>query len=238
MHNGEEHHICCNMSFRLTLPLWNALTSQCQYGPFTSVLWLVAQLFIHIQPGHCIYNPASLVPNHNMLYHYSTDAGCRFVWSCWWNSKVLISHALYCLFLFYMCNMPYWWQCQMDSLEAHFLCFVVSSQERVEGFTRGEVILPCRYNAMPAEEVTIFWRYKDDLNVYNIVSGKADMTDQDRQFRNRIRIFPEEWANGDFSLLLTDLKDSDSGSYSCFIPTKDIHHQVELSVQGFHYNEV
>lgn len=107
----------------------------------------------------------------------------------------------------------------------------VSSQERVEGFTRGEVILPCRYNAMPTEEVTIFWRYKDDLNVYNIVSGKADMTDQDRQFRNRIRIFPEEWANGDFSLLLTDLKDSDSGSYSCFIPTKDIHHQVELSVQ-------
>uniref|UniRef100_A0A674ESW3 Immunoglobulin V-set domain-containing protein n=1 Tax=Salmo trutta TaxID=8032 RepID=A0A674ESW3_SALTR len=88
-----------------------------------------------------------------------------------------------------------------------------------------------RYNAMPTEEVTIFWRYKDDRNVYIIVSGKADLTDQDRQFRNRIRIFPEECANGNFSLLLTDLKDSDSGSYSCFIPTVNIHHQVELSVQ-------
>uniref|UniRef100_A0A673X9H4 Si:dkey-222p3.1 n=1 Tax=Salmo trutta TaxID=8032 RepID=A0A673X9H4_SALTR len=115
--------------------------------------------------------------------------------------------------------------------QAHFLCFVVSSQERVEGFTRGEVILPCRYNVMPIKEVTIFWRYKDDRNVCNIVSGKADLTDQDRQFRNRIRIFPEEWSNGNFSLLLTDLKDSDSGSYSCFIPTVNILHQVELSVQ-------
>ncbi|XP_038840743.1 CD276 antigen homolog isoform X2 [Salvelinus fontinalis] len=107
----------------------------------------------------------------------------------------------------------------------------VSSQERVKGFTRGKVILPCRYNAMPTEKVTMFWRYKDDRNVYNIVSGKADLTDQDRQFRDRIRIFPEEWANGNFSLLLTDLKDSDSGSYSCFIPTEDILRQVELSVQ-------
>ncbi|XP_021464028.2 CD276 antigen homolog isoform X1 [Oncorhynchus mykiss] len=106
-----------------------------------------------------------------------------------------------------------------------------SSQERVEGFTRGKVILPCRYNAMPAKEVTIFWRYKDDRNVYNIVSGKSDLTDQDRQFRDRTRIFPEEWANGNFSLLLTDLKDSDSGSYSCFIPRVNILHQVELSVQ-------
>ncbi|CAB1327694.1 unnamed protein product, partial [Coregonus sp. 'balchen'] len=97
--------------------------------------------------------------------------------------------------------------------------------ERVEGFTRGKVILPCRYNVMPIEEVTIFWRYKDDRNVYNIVSGKADLTDQDRQFRDRTRMFPEEWAKGNFSLLLTDLKDSDSGSYSCFIQTMNILRQ-------------
>uniref|UniRef100_A0A4W5RBV8 Si:dkey-222p3.1 n=2 Tax=Hucho hucho TaxID=62062 RepID=A0A4W5RBV8_9TELE len=106
----------------------------------------------------------------------------------------------------------------------------VSSQEIV-GFTRGKVILPCRYNAMPTKEVNIFWRYKDDRNVYNIVSGKADLADQDRQFRDRTRIFPEEWANGNFSLLLTDLKDSDSGSYSCFIPTVNFIHQVKLFVQ-------
>ncbi|CAB1327695.1 unnamed protein product [Coregonus sp. 'balchen'] len=41
-------------------------------------------------------------------------------------------------------------------------------------------------------------------------SGKADLKDQDRQFRDRTRMFPEEWAKGNFSLLLTDLKDSDS----------------------------
>ncbi|CAB1327693.1 unnamed protein product [Coregonus sp. 'balchen'] len=85
---------------------------------------------------------------------------------------------------------------------------------------------------MPIEEVTIFWRYKDDRNVYNIVSGKADLTDEDCQFRDRTRMFPEEWANGNFSLLLTDLKDIDSGSYSCFIPTMNILRQVEFSVQG------
>uniref|UniRef100_A0A4W5RBY4 Immunoglobulin domain-containing protein n=1 Tax=Hucho hucho TaxID=62062 RepID=A0A4W5RBY4_9TELE len=49
------------------------------------------------------------------------------------------------------------------------------------------------------------------------------------QFSLQIKIFPEEWANGNFSLLLTDLKESDRESYSCFIPKKSILCLVQLS---------
>uniref|UniRef100_A0A4W5QJJ1 Ig-like domain-containing protein n=1 Tax=Hucho hucho TaxID=62062 RepID=A0A4W5QJJ1_9TELE len=108
---------------------------------------------------------------------------------------------------------------------------VEGSQVNVEGFKGDYVILPCTYIKKALQNVNFFWEYADDASVYKIIDGKSNLTDQDRQFRDRTRIFPEELANGNFSLLLTDLKDSDSGSYSCFIPTESIHRQVNLSVQ-------
>uniref|UniRef100_A0A8C7CBN3 Ig-like domain-containing protein n=1 Tax=Oncorhynchus kisutch TaxID=8019 RepID=A0A8C7CBN3_ONCKI len=97
----------------------------------------------------------------------------------------------------------------------------VSSQVKVEGFKGDNVILPCTYIEKALKNVTIFGQTTDDVTVYSIIDGKADLAN----------MF-SEWTNGNFSLLLIDLNGTDSGSYSCFIPTEDILRQVELSVQG------
>uniref|UniRef100_A0A8C7GA51 Ig-like domain-containing protein n=1 Tax=Oncorhynchus kisutch TaxID=8019 RepID=A0A8C7GA51_ONCKI len=109
----------------------------------------------------------------------------------------------------------------------------VSSQVKVEGFKGDNVILPCTYiEKKEHKNVTIFWQTADDDTVYSIIDGKADLAKQYSQFINRTSMFSDEWTNGNFSLLLIDLHSTDSGSYSCFIPTEDILRQVELSVQG------
>ncbi|XP_055786171.1 uncharacterized protein LOC129859936 [Salvelinus fontinalis] len=107
----------------------------------------------------------------------------------------------------------------------------VSSQVNVEGFKGDNVILPCTYIEKALKNVNIFWETADDVNVYSIIDGKADLSKQNSQFRDRTSMFSDEWTKGNFSLLLTDLKDSDSGNYSCFIQTENILRQVELSVQ-------
>ncbi|XP_038854315.1 CD276 antigen-like isoform X1 [Salvelinus namaycush] len=107
----------------------------------------------------------------------------------------------------------------------------VSSQVNVEGFKGDNVILPCTYIEKALKNVNIFWETADDVNVYSIIDGKADLAKQNSLFINRTSMFSDEWTKGNFSLLLTDLNDSDSGSYLCFIPTEDVLCQVELSVQ-------
>ncbi|KAM9396910.1 uncharacterized protein ACWYII_032464 isoform 1-T1 [Salvelinus alpinus] len=107
----------------------------------------------------------------------------------------------------------------------------VSSQVNVEGFKGDNVILPCTYIEKALKNLNIFWETADDVTVYSIIDGKADLSKQNSQFRDRTSMFSDEWTKGNFSLLLTDLKDSDSGSYLCFIPTGDVLCQVELSVQ-------
>nr|ACO14461.1 HERV-H LTR-associating protein 2 precursor [Esox lucius] len=106
----------------------------------------------------------------------------------------------------------------------------VFSQEIVQGFLGENVILPCTYvEKLP--DYTVFWRYKDEKTVYDINAGKPYLNKQDPQFINRTSFFPNEWQNGNFSLILTYLKASDSGVYSCALPAVDIIHSVELSVQ-------
>ncbi|XP_038840742.1 uncharacterized protein LOC120039380 [Salvelinus namaycush] len=107
----------------------------------------------------------------------------------------------------------------------------VSSQVNVEGFKGDNVILPCTYIEKALKNLNIFWETADDVNVYSIIDGKADLAKQNSLFINRTSMFSDEWTKGNFSLLLTDLNDSDSGSYLCFIPTEDVLCQVELSVQ-------
>ncbi|XP_014007759.2 uncharacterized protein isoform X1 [Salmo salar] len=107
----------------------------------------------------------------------------------------------------------------------------VSSQVKVEGFKGDNVILPCTYIEKALTNVTIFWEKGDDANVYSIIDGKADLAQQYSQFINRTHMFSNEWTNGNFSLLLIDLNGRDSGIYSCFIQTVNIHLEVDLSVQ-------
>ncbi|KAL4656913.1 hypothetical protein GN956_G3933 [Arapaima gigas] len=107
----------------------------------------------------------------------------------------------------------------------------VTGLENVEAYEGENVILPCIYSKRPLKDVTIFWRFYDDKNVYSFSGGK-DLEDEDSQFKKRTRLFPSEHENGNFSLLLTNVKASDKGEYSCFYPDDNFVQKVELKVNG------
>lgn len=106
----------------------------------------------------------------------------------------------------------------------------VSSQEKVQGFTGGEALLTCIYNEMDVKDVNLFWRDLNDKNVYDVLNNQPDMSNQDPLYNNRASVFPQEYSKGNFSLLLKDLKLSDSGRFTCFIPEVNILRQVDLTV--------
>ncbi|KAF4093406.1 hypothetical protein AMELA_G00001720, partial [Ameiurus melas] len=85
----------------------------------------------------------------------------------------------------------------------------------VEGFIGESVILKCSFGHKPK---TVFWRYNDSRTVCNIIDGKADFDDQDTVYKGRVTISQSEIEKGNFSIMLSDVKESDSGLYTCTTP--------------------
>ncbi|XP_053085568.1 T-lymphocyte activation antigen CD86 isoform X2 [Pangasianodon hypophthalmus] len=84
----------------------------------------------------------------------------------------------------------------------------------------GTVILPC-FTKNAALVGDVFWRYeerKENKAVFDIISGKEDFQDQSQEYRGRVKSFPTDYAKGNFSIQLIDVKLSDSGTYTCIIP--------------------
>ncbi|XP_065115965.1 myelin-oligodendrocyte glycoprotein [Paramisgurnus dabryanus] len=100
------------------------------------------------------------------------------------------------------------------------ICFIVlfiikaSLQETVQGFVGSSALLPCR----SSQVLTVHWRYNDIKNVYDIQNGKESTKEQDFHYSGRTQMFPKEFIKGNFTLKLTNLKQSDEGAYCCFIP--------------------
>ncbi|KAF4093399.1 hypothetical protein AMELA_G00001620 [Ameiurus melas] len=85
----------------------------------------------------------------------------------------------------------------------------------VEGFTGGTVFLPCSFGQ---KQQTVFWRYGDRGVVCDVLGGEADFDDQDPVYKDRVKIIQSEIEKGDFSITLSNLKESDSGLYTCTAP--------------------
>ncbi|XP_053348443.1 CD276 antigen homolog [Clarias gariepinus] len=104
----------------------------------------------------------------------------------------------------------------------------VSSQSvTVEAAQGDAVILPCSSSHY---ENDVFWRYRDTKTVYDIIEGKENFHDQDGEYRGRVKGFPSEFTNWNYSIRLSDVKLSDTGTYSCTIPDSRTVH-VELKVK-------
>ncbi|MCI4393362.1 hypothetical protein PGIGA_G00156870 [Pangasianodon gigas] len=97
----------------------------------------------------------------------------------------------------------------------------------VEGIIGQTVILPCSLKQRPQ---TVFWRYRDDRTVCDFLRGKADFSDQDEAYKGRVEIFSSEIEKGNFSIMLSNVKKSDEGTYTC-IATNLIPLTVELTVK-------
>ncbi|KAK1802086.1 hypothetical protein P4O66_004430 [Electrophorus voltai] len=96
------------------------------------------------------------------------------------------------------------------------------------------IILHCLSSDTTLRSSTInaFWRYEDSKTVFDIMRSRVSLEEQDAVYRGRVDSFPEEYTKGNFSIRLRDVKLSDAGMYSCFIPHVSEQTIVELIVKG------
>ncbi|XP_053085351.1 CD276 antigen homolog isoform X4 [Pangasianodon hypophthalmus] len=104
----------------------------------------------------------------------------------------------------------------------------------VEGIIGQTVILPCKLKQKPQ---TVFWRYRDDRTVCDFLGGEADFDEQDPAYKDRVEIFPSEIEKGNFSIMLSNVKKSDEGTYTC-IATNLTPLTVELTVKGLSHHVI
>ncbi|XP_029521380.1 butyrophilin-like protein 8 isoform X1 [Oncorhynchus nerka] len=113
---------------------------------------------------------------------------------------------------------------------------VVGSTDPVRGIVGGDVILPCFLRpTTSAVEESVEWQRPvlEPKEVHLYRDRSDDNVIQYPSYSGRTSLFREELKNGNVSLKLTNVKLSDAGNYTCYIPT--LGHQkttIELYVGG------
>lgn len=100
----------------------------------------------------------------------------------------------------------------------------------LSGFIGGDVLLPCLYSGSLPTTINAFWRDKDDNVVLDIIDSKESKTDA--KFKGRVLSDPHRYKDGNFSVLIRDLRADDAGPYNCYIPKVDYEDRVTLSLTG------
>ncbi|RXN13803.1 CD276 antigen-like protein [Labeo rohita] len=115
----------------------------------------------------------------------------------------------------------------------------VSLQNTVVGFIGSSVVLPCSSakHDFKLEDINVHWRQNGRIHVYDIIKGKDSVADQDPQYKNRIKTFPEEYERRNFSIKLNNLTHADAGEFSCFI-THSSHFKQETETVRLFINGV
>lgn len=108
----------------------------------------------------------------------------------------------------------------------------VTCQGKIEGFIGDTVLLPCIYREVHLlpDPVTVFWRDQNDLSVLDIMKNVPDNSTQNQKFKGRVSSFPEFYKKGNFSIIMKNVQQSDSGPYECHIPKVDFQLHISLSV--------
>ncbi|KAK1802087.1 hypothetical protein P4O66_004427 [Electrophorus voltai] len=69
-------------------------------------------------------------------------------------------------------------------------------------------------------------RYASDKTILSV-----SLENQEVVYSGRVDSFPEEYMKGNFSIKLRDVKLSDAGTYSCFMPQVGVHTKLDLIVK-------
>ncbi|XP_067874666.1 myelin-oligodendrocyte glycoprotein-like isoform X2 [Heterodontus francisci] len=106
----------------------------------------------------------------------------------------------------------------------------------VSGFLGEQVVLPCIYkeNVPVSDFQVIWWIFRNGI-LHKFANGNDDLTLQDPRFRNRTNLFKDQLEQGNWSVMISDLRQSDQYKYVCqFYKRADVvfHQDVDLSVTG------
>ncbi|XP_050960495.1 CD276 antigen homolog isoform X3 [Labeo rohita] len=89
----------------------------------------------------------------------------------------------------------------------------------VVGFTGSSIVLPCSLakHGLKIQDISVLWRDKDNVKIYDLIKGKASVEKQGPQYKNRAETFPHEYERGNCSIKLINLTQADEGDFSYFI---------------------
>ncbi|XP_075905097.1 uncharacterized protein LOC142903402 [Nelusetta ayraudi] len=106
-------------------------------------------------------------------------------------------------------------------------------------------VLPCRFQA--GQEVVIHWIYldsTDEATVHSYYHSRDQLEYQNQDFRSRTRLFMQQIAEGNASLLLSGVRLKDQGRYKCYTSTSTrnaesfVNVQVEAPVDEVHIQQL
>ncbi|XP_017666534.1 PREDICTED: ICOS ligand [Lepidothrix coronata] len=97
--------------------------------------------------------------------------------------------------------------------------------------------LSCIYDKkdLQLKNLRVYWQIADQVKcsvVHALVSGQDNYSNQCIHFKNRTQLFWDRLENGDFSLLLLNVSQSDKHTYKCIVQEKKefpkVVHQAEV----------
>ncbi|KAG7215079.1 hypothetical protein INR49_022804 [Caranx melampygus] len=106
----------------------------------------------------------------------------------------------------------------------------ISQAVMVKGYVGDGVLMSCVSSAgdFRPDQVNVYWRDKNDNVVLDIVKGVHDHGHSTRG--------PEQ--EGDFSVVLQNLREDDAGEYECNIPSEDVQKKFSLTVTLSQHQEL
>ncbi|NXI96949.1 ICOSL protein, partial [Psophia crepitans] len=123
----------------------------------------------------------------------------------------------------------------------HILRAAVALEEETIVSKLGDnATLSCIYRGreLPLKNLRVYWQIVDDQEecsvVHALISGQDNESEQCIQFKNRTQLFWDRLENGNFSLLLLNVSQSDERTYKCVVLQKTeytkVIHQAKVAL--------
>lgn len=98
-----------------------------------------------------------------------------------------------------------------------------------------DVTLECKVQPKTAQvssDVSITWQ-KDGLTgvVYKYLNNAASLKEQNPQFYNRVKLFPDPTTTGNASILLRTVRMEDEGVYQCSVTASGVTGTVSIHLR-------
>ncbi|KAK2857054.1 hypothetical protein Q5P01_005789 [Channa striata] len=122
----------------------------------------------------------------------------------------------------------------LTSIYLFSILAIVRCEVEVQAYLGEDVLLPCVYSRIsPVPETgSIFWRDKDNNAMLNVIRKETTESFECRNFRGRVKGFPDQYRKGNFSIILKNVSLLDRGAYECHVPAVDFMCRVQLAVSG------